>query len=128
MDKADSTWLGWSFETWLLHEIRAYNSYSGRNRPLAYYSLPSGADIDLILETRKSTLHSKGEVVGMEFKYAKRWRREWERTLRDLQQSGKTRVKRMIGVYRGDEKLIWDGFEVWPVGDFLLELHKGGIF
>lgn len=124
----DSVWLGIALETWMLHEVRAYNSYSGKRRELYYYALPSDLDIDLIIETKKATHSHPSEVVGIEFKSSKRWRREWEAPLRDLKSLKKCNVKRMIGVYQGDDVLHYEGFDIYPVRNFLNQLHQGMVF
>lgn len=127
-DKVDSTWLGRSFETCLLHELRCYNNYSRKNRPFYYYLLPSGREIDVIIETKKAQTHSVPDVICLEFKTSNRWNRQWENSIRELKENKKVKVKRMIGVYRGKEELIFDNFEVLPVNRFLFELHLGKIF
>ncbi len=127
-DSVDSAWLSKALETWLIHEVRSYNLYSLRQRRLFYYALPSELEIDLIVETQKALSSRSSEIVGLEFKLSKKWRREWEKPLRDLAASKKARIKRMIGVYTGSERLTFDDFEVLPVADFLSELHAGRIF
>ena len=124
----DSSWLGYSFESWVLHEVRAYNSYFRKRKSLFYYSLPSNVDIDLIIEMKKTTKSSVSEIIGVEIKSSKKWKREWERALRDLKSSEKCKVKRMIGVYRGEEILQFDDFEVYPIKQFLKALHSGELF
>lgn len=127
-EEIDSAWLGWSYETWLLHETRAYNSYSRSGKSLYYYSLPSGIEIDLIVELKKGSRHSPPEIVGMEFKSAKKWKREWEEPLRELSKEKNLKVKKMIGVYQGQEKLEFDDFTVYPTPMFLDLLHSGKIY
>lgn len=127
-DQLESSWLGYALETWVLHEVRAYNSYSGKNRNLFYYNLPSDRDIDLIVETKKTLPNRIGEVIGIEIKFSSKWRREWEAPLRDLKSSQKVKVKKMIGLYRGQERLTFDDFDVMPIEEFFKALHAGEIF
>lgn len=124
----DSVWLGYALETWILHEVRAYNSYSRMRRELYFYALPSDLDIDLLIETKKQTHSAVAEIVGIEIKSSKTWKREWEKPLRELASERKCKVKKMIGVYRGGEELHFDGFDVYPVEEFLLRLHQGEVF
>jgi uncharacterized protein len=124
----DSSWLGYAFESWVLHEVRAYNSYFRKRKSLFYYSLPSNVDIDLIIETKKATKSSVSEIIGVEIKASKKWKREWERALRDLKSSEKCKVKKMIGVYQGEEILQFGDFEVYPIKHFLKVLHSGELF
>ncbi|PWU21038.1 MAG: hypothetical protein C5B49_03195 [Bdellovibrio sp.] len=127
-DQVDSSWLGTAFETWMLHEIRAHNSYSRKNRGLFYYALPSDLEVDLIIETRKQLRSRKSEIVAIEFKLSKRWQREWERPIGDIAVAKKVDVAAMYGVYNGDEILQFDNFSVLPVAEFLNRLHSGKIF
>lgn len=127
-DPVDNVWLGYSLETWLLHEIRSYNSYHKKFRNLFYYSLPSDLDIDLIIETKRQTSSAKAEIIGIEFKLGKKWKREWEGPLRDLSKSNKVIVKQMIGIYMGTEVLKYGDFKVLPAETFLKQLHAGKIF
>lgn len=124
----DSVWMGYALETWVLHEVRAYNSYRRKLRGIYYYSLPSDLDIDLIIETRKTTRTHPAEIIGVEVKSSKRWKRAWEKPLRDMKTAGKCKVRRMIGVYLGSDELRFDGFDVYPVENFLKELHQGKLF
>jgi predicted AAA+ superfamily ATPase len=127
-DPADSTWLGTALESHILHEVRAHNSYLLKNRPIFYYPASTNQEVDLIIETRKGLTHAPAEIVGIEIKHSKKWNSKWEAPLRNLKASQKVRVKRMIGVYLGDQTLTFDDFEILPVGTFLKELHAGRIF
>jgi predicted AAA+ superfamily ATPase len=127
-DPADRTWLGTALETQILHEIRTYNSTTLKNRPLFYYPAGANQEVDFIIETRKGLTHSRPEIVGIEVKNSKKWNSAWEAPLRDLHASGKVQVRRMIGVYRGEQSLQFGDYEVLPAEEFLKELHAGRIF
>ncbi len=124
----DRSWLGWALENWILHELRAYISYHRTGSRLFYYALPSDVDIDLIVELSKGTKSSPAEIMGIEIKLSEKWKREWEQPLRSLKKQKNLKVKRMIGLYTGREKLTFDDFTVFPVSEFLKELHEGLIF
>ncbi len=119
----DKTWLGWSLETWILHELRSWSHYNRLGYQYYYYALPSDNDIDIIIETRKPTHRNQGEIIGIEVKSSKKWDRSWEKPLRELKALGKIKVKKMIGVYCGSEILTFDAFTVYPVRDFLNRLR-----
>lgn len=123
----EKTWLGWALEAWILHELRAWTECNQRGARLYYYALPSDRDVDIVIETKKATLRSPAEVTGMEVKLSERWKREWEGPLRDLAAEKKLKMKKMIGIYCGKERLTFDDFTVYPVHQFLELLHQGEI-
>lgn len=124
----DRTWLGWCLETWVLHELRAWSHYNRLGYGFFYYALPSDNDIDIIIETRKSTPRQRGEIIGIEVKLSKKWDRSWEKSLRELRSLDKIDVKRMIGIYCGSEILTFDDFTVYPVEMFLERLESSAYF
>lgn len=123
----NSEWLGYALETYIFHELRVYFETSGKDYPIAYYQTP-GSEIDFIIETRKAYGKQRAQIVTLEVKWSNRWKSEWEKPSRSLAATGKIEVARMIGLYRGTERLTYDGFEVWPVTDFLKALYLGKIF
>ncbi len=123
----DRAWLGWSLETWILHELRTWSECYRRGLKFYYYALPSGVEIDFIIETRKATARVPAEVIGIEVKLSDKWRREWEGPLRDLAKQKNLSLSKMIGVYTGDRMLTFDDFVVYPVEKFLAALHAGEI-
>jgi predicted AAA+ superfamily ATPase len=127
-DPVESTWLGTSLETLIFHELRVYNHTQNKNRLIAYYKTATGLEIDFVIETQKRQANQKAHVVCLEIKLARQWNRKWEKPMRSLKETGKVAVDRMIGIYGGDEKLSFDGFEVLSVKDFLLALQAGQIF
>ena len=48
--------------------------------------------------------------------------------MRDMSQSPKIQVDRMIGIYTGEQPYHFDGVDVLPVTAFLQHLHQGQIF
>jgi predicted AAA+ superfamily ATPase len=127
-DPVDSTWLGHALETLIFHELRVYNHTFGRERPLAYYRSQSGAEIDFIVEVEKKTSARKPTVICIEVKHAKKWKRSWERPMRDFSASSKLKVARSLGLYLGDVTYHFEGVDVLPVPRFLEDLFAGKIF
>ncbi len=127
-EEPDSSWLGSSLETLILHELKVYNHVMEKHRGLFYYRTAANIEIDFIIELKKKTPAHKPEVIALEVKNSKKWDRKWERAIRDLNSEGNIHVKRMIGVYRGTEKYNFQGFEVYPVSDFLNLLHSGKLY
>jgi hypothetical protein len=127
-DPLDRLWLGTALETLVYHELRVHNHVQNKNRPIAFYRTPAGAEIDFVIETRKRTTSAPPRVVCMEIKLAEKWDRRWERSMRNLHQTKGIEVERMIGVYTGGRAYHYDGLEVWPLEEFLRKLHAGEVF
>jgi uncharacterized protein len=104
------------FETWLLHEVRAFLSYSSLRYPLHYFRTHDAVEVDLLLETGR-------DFLAIEFKTSSQWRGSWNAGFRRLQEENKT--IRCIGVFTGERREVFDGIEVWPYADFLGALWNG---
>jgi uncharacterized protein len=124
----DSVARGFALETLVLAELRAYNHYAGKGRGLYYYHSEGGLEVDFIVELRKKTMSKPAEVICIEAKTATKWDARWCKPIRSLAEKKALKVARSIGVYLGKERLSYDGFEVWPLGDFLGQLHAGALF
>ncbi len=127
-DPADRSWKGLALETLIFHEMRVYNQVSGKNRLIAYYGLPSGGEIDFVVEVRKARDSSPPHVVCLEVKLSDRWDRKWEKPMRALRQTQGIVVKRMIGVYAGNRAYHFDSIDVLPLPEFLVQLYSGQVF
>ncbi len=127
-DPLDRTWKGASLETLIYHELRVYNTASGKHRDLAYYRTAAGVEIDFVIETRKRRAGRPAQVICLEAKLSPRWDRKWERPMRDLRRLEGIQVDRMIGIYTGNRVYHFDGFDVWPLEEFLKNLHSGKVF
>jgi len=115
-------------ETLIYHELRVWNMVSGKHRQIAYYQTGSVAEIDFVIEMRKRQPGTRPRVVCIEVKHATRWKRTWERAMRDMAENNEIEVTRQIGVYRGDRRYRFGDVDVLPVGDFLRDLHDGEVF
>jgi predicted AAA+ superfamily ATPase len=127
-DSLDRSWKGASLETLIYHELRVYNSSSGKHRPLAFYRTPAGSEIDFIIERQKQRSGHPARVVCLEVKLSPRWERRWERAMRDLHKDEGIVVDKMIGIYTGERTYHFDKLDVWPVEEFLRNLHKGDVY
>ena len=124
----ESEWLGRSLETMVFHELRVRNHTAGLERALFYYRVQSGIEIDFIIELKKATLAQKALVTLIEVKNSKKWDHRWSKPMLDIKKSGKVRVQKMFGVYRGTDHLKRDDVEILPVEMFFERLHNGLIF
>jgi predicted AAA+ superfamily ATPase len=114
----DSAERGPLLETYVLHELRAWQTYSGVGGRLCYWRTPSGAEVDFVW-TRAS------RAVGIEIKARARWRSQDGRALRGLLEGGA--VRRAFGVYLGARPLKDGGVLVLPLAQFVAELAAGRI-
>jgi predicted AAA+ superfamily ATPase len=102
-------------ETYVLHELRAFASYTRRDLRLSYFRSPSGVEVDFIV--------SEGGVhIGIEVKATKRLRGEHTRALRHLLDEG--RLRRGVIVYDGDVPLDLDGIRAVPASTFGASLDE----
>ena len=124
----DSVYRGFLFETSLLNEIRAYNHYSEKNKPLSYYKISGGSEIDLIIELKRKTHSTPPELIAIEFKYATKWDGRFSEPMVEFEKTTKAKSIRKIGVYRGERRLTSKDVEIFPVEEFLEALHSGNIF
>jgi predicted AAA+ superfamily ATPase len=110
-------WDGLLLEHLVLHEMRSYVHYLGVKGSLGYWATPSGSEVDFVWW--RGT-----EMVAIEVKSARRYRREFRAGLRSL--LGGTKARTYI-VYRGDAELDDEGTRVLPLEVFLRRLHRGDI-
>lgn len=123
----DGTWKGFAFEGMILREIQTYLEVSRKRNGIFYYGTPGSGEIDFIVEKRKKTISTPEEFITIEVKLARSWRREFESPSRNLRAVSGNKLSRMIGIYCGDERLTFDGFEVFPLEQFVEELYQGKI-
>jgi predicted AAA+ superfamily ATPase len=106
------------FETWILHEIRAFLAYQELDYPLYYWSSYDQVEVDVLLETQDSFL-------AIEIKSTSHWERSFNRGLHRLKKDITDKPVRLQGVYCGERALEMDGVHILPVGDFLKALWAG---
>ncbi|MBI4209634.1 MAG: ATP-binding protein [Deltaproteobacteria bacterium] len=112
--------LGPLLETWILHELRAYMTYSKLGYPVYFWSNHNGVEVDFLFETQKG-------FVAIECKVGTRWESRYQRGLKMVcEEMGKTKVKG-YGVFGGERKAVFEEMEVLPVLDFLRKLWSGEI-
>lgn len=127
-DPVDSLWMGTAFETLVFHELRVFNESSQKRRAISYYANPGDNEIDFVVETKKKTMSNPGEVVLIEAKAGKKWKREFEKPIRAFEATSKVKVRKKFGVYGGDTRYEFDGFVVLPYVQFVKELFDGKVF
>lgn len=124
----ESGWMGGALETYVFHELRVYNHVFKKMKSIFYYNVPSGLEVDFVIELESGSRTKKPEVVMIEVKLAKKWDRSWNRSMISLKETGALRVSRCIGIYCGTERLTFGEVEVLPVEQFLVELYSGRVY
>ena len=107
-------------ETFILNEIRAFLSYSGRHYRPHYWRSYDGAEVDVLCETGAG-------FVAIEIKAAARWDRRFNRGLHRVRQHLDQHETTCYGVYLGQRTARWDDVRILPVLDFLKGLWNGEI-
>lgn len=110
---------GFLFETYLLHELRAYLHYHELDYPVFYWRTHDGAEVDFVVETPEG-------LVALEAKSGERWDRGFGAGLERFKRENKA-VRATFGVYAGSRALSADGLRVLPWKSFLKELWSGAI-
>ncbi len=127
-DATDSISKGYALETFILSELRAYNSYFKKERNIFYYKVVNGIEVDFVIETAKKTLSRSASYLAIEVKLGSQWDRRWSKALAGLVSNKQSKVKRGIGVYGGSRRFSQDGIDVFPVQDFLKDINAGKFF
>ena len=104
-DKPSKNETGLLFETFVLNEFRAINSWKSHGARFFYWRTESGNEVDLIWK--------KGpKSIGFEIKSSNLWKEKFNKGLNVLLNSGD--IHRAFGVYRGDRALKMGKITVLP--------------
>ncbi len=106
---------GKAFENWLMHELRAYNSYRRKRWDFSYWRLSGGSEVDLIINDME---------YAFEFKSSKRIHNDHLKGLRELRADNQ-HLKHLTLVYPGEgmhPSETEDGITILPVREFLKQL------
>jgi predicted AAA+ superfamily ATPase len=119
-------WRGYSFETLVLGELRAFDSYRRKDRRIFHYSVSGAFDIDFLVETQKKILSRPSRFVAIEAKASTHWKSEWNKPLATL--AGQGSIVTAYGVYLGKKTIVNDAVTVLPFGEFSRRLWSGDLF
>lgn len=111
-------WDGVLLEHLVLHEIRSRIHYAGVKGSVGYWATPSHSEVDFVW-------WRGSEMVAIEVKSSRRFRREFKAGIDALLAGGKKATSYIV--YRGDAELDVDGTRVLPLETFLHRLHAGEI-
>lgn len=103
------------FETFLLNELRALDSYAGKNGEFSYWRTESGNEVDCILTQGKKRL-------GFEFKVSSEWDSSYNSGLLTLLEEKK--IAAGFGVYTGSKSLKMGKVWIFPYKEFLKRFYR----
>ena len=104
-DKPSSHEAGTLFETFILNEFRAINSWLSLGGQFYFWRTPSGTEVDLIWRRGN-------RAAGFEIKSSPVWRSAYNKGLAALLQAGE--IEKAYGIYRGERVQISGGTTVLP--------------
>ena len=110
---------GKAFENWVFHELTAYNSYRETGKPLYYWRLASGIEVDFIVG---------GMEVAIEAKSATRVTADHLKGLRALIQDHPGAGRRLVVSREPRSRRTEDGIEILTVETFIRRLWDGELF
>ena len=110
---------GKAFENWCHHELAAYNAYSESFAALSYWRLPSGIEVDFIINDMEVAIEAKStqKVTSDHLKGLLRAKEDHPRLRR-----------RMVICLEKKLRVTADGIEIVPVNDFVRLLWNGELF
>ena len=104
-DKPSGAERGALFETWVLNELRALNSWGAQGARFHYWRTEAGTEVDLIWQRGK-------RAVGIEIRASAEWKESFNRGLRTLLEAGD--IERAFGIYGGERELRFGQIRVLP--------------
>lgn len=114
----DSAEKGRLFETWILHELRAWMSYSRSGGELSYWRTAGDIEVDFIWQRGNKT-------IAFEVKSGRDWRPAFSNSIKNL--SASTKITAAYGIYNGERELLDKPVHILPMKKFLSQLWAGNI-
>lgn len=109
---------GFLLETLVLHELKLFSDYFQKRWEIFYWGTPSENEVDFVITKAKKR-------IGIEVKSSKNWTADFNQGLHSLLEA-KT-ISKGYGIYLGKEKIKVGQVMVYPVAQFIEEMHKGVI-
>lgn len=116
---------GFYFETLILNELKTYFEVKKKQHKIFYYSVSSWGDLDFVIEVKKKTMSAPSQLIGIEVKYSKVWKPEFDKVLSKILTERKKQMIKSIGIYTGDKRLTRNSIEVLPLNLFIELLWSG---
>ncbi|OFZ47376.1 MAG: hypothetical protein A2381_08305 [Bdellovibrionales bacterium RIFOXYB1_FULL_37_110] len=109
-DSLDSEERGRLFETLIVNELKATNSYKKLGAEFFYWKTADGAEVDLIMKVGK-------KILGFEIKSTDSWKSKYSKNLNQMAEEGI--ITKAFGVYTGKYSLKDDRVTVIPYTDLV---------
>lgn len=117
--EAGSALYGKAFENWLFHELSAYNSYKEKFAQLSYWRLPSGIEVDFIINDMEIAIEAKA-TANITADHLK--------GLRSLKTEHPNIRQSIIVCLEQKQRLTSDGILICPAHNFVQNLWGSEIF
>jgi uncharacterized protein len=110
---------GKAFENWVFHELSAHNAYSSAFAKLAYWRLPSGIEVDFIVNDME---------LAIEAKAATKVTPDHLKGLREVARDHRAIKQRIIVCLERTSRRTDDGIWILPPNKFIDRLGSGDLF
>jgi predicted AAA+ superfamily ATPase len=110
---------GRAFESWVFHELSAYNAYREADAQLSYWRLASGIEVDFIV----NDMH-----LAIEVKAGERITSHHLKGLRHLAKDHPRCARRVVVCREPRARRTDDGIEILPTAAFVRQLWRGDLF
>ncbi len=110
---------GKALENWVFHELCAHNSYSSAFARLTYWRLPSGVEVDFIVNDMELAIEAKATA---------KITADHLRGLRAVAEDHKKIRQRIVVCLERDSRRTEDGILILPGTDFSPRLEAGVLF
>ena len=117
--QAGSELFGKAFENWVFHELSAHNAYTSAFAKLAYWRLPSGIEVDFIVNDME---------LAIEAKAAAKVTPDHLKGLRELARDHRGIKQRVIVCLERTSRRTDDGIWILPANEFTNRLSSGDLF
>jgi uncharacterized protein len=114
-----SALFGKAMESWMHHELCAYNAYDERDARLSYWRLSTGVEVDFVVDDF---------ALALECKATTRVRPEHLKNLREVFVDHPECHRRILVALTDRPRRTEDGIEIRPVREFLDALWGGELF
>jgi predicted AAA+ superfamily ATPase len=110
---------GKAFENWVFHELVAYNAYADADALISHWRLPSGIEVDFIVNDMQLAIEAKSSarITSDHLKGLRHLARDHSRVQRRLVVSLEKKARRTD-----------DGIEILPATTFVERLSRGDLF
>jgi predicted AAA+ superfamily ATPase len=107
---------GKAFENWVHHELKAYQSYSGKHKEVRYWRLASGIEVDFVVGDMECAIEAKA---------ATRPNPDHLRGLRQIGVDHKSLRRRILVNMEARARRTEDGIDILPAKTFAQRLWDG---